>query len=164
MLTKKNIWFLTLFSIILIMAVYYISVPGQDTSLVNVDTSTNEDLTVTIQESEAITALRVSRDESLEKEVEAIKNILTDETKTSEEKSDAYEALKELNNNKGKEETLEKIIKSNFNYENFVKIDGSNVKIVIASKEHSYELANKIIKTVEGEFDKKIYVTVSFQS
>ena len=37
-------------------------------------------------------------------------------------------------------------------------------KVVIDSNEHSYELANKIINTVQNEFDKKMYITVSFQS
>lgn len=166
MLTKKNLWFLTLFSIILIMAVYYISVPedGSLTSLVNAEVKTDDALTVTMNESNSITALKVSRDESLAKEVEAIKNILTDEAKTTEEKSDAYEALKSLNNNKGKEEMLEKLIKTNFNYDNFIKIDNNNVKVVVDTNKHSYELANKIINTVEKEFDKKVYVTVNFGS
>lgn len=165
MLTKKNLWFLTLFSIILVMAVYYISVPtGEFTNLVNAETSNTEDLSITVKESEAITALRVSRDEELEKEVDAIKEILTDSKRTSAEKNDAYEALKSLNTNKGKEESLEKIIKTNFNYENFIKIDGNNVKVVIDTSEHSYELANKIINTVQNEFDKKMYITVNFQS
>lgn len=165
MLTKKNLWFLTLFSIILVMAVYYISIPGGDvSSLVSKEVSNNDDVEVSVKESGSITALRVSREETLEKEVEAIKEILTDEKKTTEEKSDAYEALKTLNNNKGKEESLEKLIKNNFNYDNFVKIDNSNIKVVIDTKEHSYELANKIISTVEKEFEDKVYITVSFGS
>jgi len=165
MLTKKNLWFLTLFSIILVMAVYYISVPTEsNTALVNAEVSTNDDVSVTVKESETITALKVSRDEALEREVESIKEILMDDAKTSEEKSDAYEALKTINSNKGKEESLEKLIKTNYNYENFVNIDNSNVKVVIDTKDHSYELANKIINTVQQEFDNKVYVTVSFGS
>ena len=106
MITKKNLWFLTLFSVILVMAIYYISVPTDEiTNLVNAETSDVETLNINVTESEAITALRVNRDEELEKEVNAIKAILTDSQKTSDEKNDAYEALKSLNTNKGKEET-----------------------------------------------------------
>lgn len=161
MLTKKNLWFLTLFSIILVMAVYYISIPAGDASLVNKTVETGG-TDAQITESSAISALRISRDESLANEVSQIKEILLDEAKTTEEKSDAYEALKELNANKGKEEALESSIKKNYNYDNFVKIDGSNVKVVIDADKHSYELANKIINEVQKEFDTKMYVTVSF--
>ena len=163
MLTKKNMWFLTLFSIILVMAVYYVSIPNGDvTRLVSKEANVSDELSVTVSEAEAITALKVGRDESLEKEVEAIKEILTSAEKTSEEKSDAYEALKSLNVNKCKEESLEKLLKTNFNFDNFVSIDGTNVKVVVDTKEHSYDLANKIINAVQNEFDKKVYATVTF--
>ncbi len=164
MLTKRNLWFLTLFSIILVMAVYYISVPNPESGLVNKEVETSKSANIDIEESGAISALRVNRDETLENEVSAIKEILMDEAKTTEEKSDAYEALKNLNLNKGKEEALETTIKKNFNYENFVKVDGTNVKVVVDAKDHSYELANKIMNTVQKEFDKDVYITVSFES
>ncbi len=160
MITKKNLWFLTLFSIILVMAVYYVSLPN--TNLVNKTVDSGKEVNVEIKESDSINALKVSRDETLEHEVAAIKEILIDEAKTTEEKSDAYEALKELNSTKGKEELLENIIKNDFNYDGYVKIDGSNVKVVIDSSSHSYELANKIMTTIQKQFDKKMYVTVSF--
>lgn len=162
MFSKKNLWFLTLFSIILVMAVYYISTPLSDDALVSKEVESGDSSSLDVDSSSAISSLRVSRDESLENEVNGIKSILMDTTTSSEEKSDAYEALKELNSNKGKEEALEALIKKNFNYENFVKIDGSNVKVVVDTKEHSYELANKIMTAVQGEFEKKVYITVSF--
>ena len=163
MLTKKNLWFLSLFSIILVMAVYYISVPSSEiTSLVSAEVDNNTNITV--KESSNITALKVSRDETLIKEVEAIKEILMSSAKSTEEKNEAYETLKFLNTTKGKEENLESIIKNNFNYDSFVSIDGNNVKVVIDTKEHSYELANKIMDTIEKEFNNKVYISVSFGS
>lgn len=162
MFSKRNLWFMTLFSIILVMAVYYISTPIADDALVSKEVNGGNASSIEVDSSSAINSLRVSRDESLANEVEGIKSILMDVSKTSEEKSDAYEALKELNSNKGKEEALEAIIKKDFNYENFVKIDGSNVKVVVDTKNHSYELANKIMNAVQKEFDKKVYITVSF--
>jgi len=162
MFSKRNLWFMTLFSIILVMAVYYISTPLSDDALVSKEVESGDSSSLDIDSSSAISSLRVSRDESLENEVNGIKSILMDTTTSSEEKSDAYEALKELNSNKGKEEALEALIKKNFNYESFVKIDGSNVKVVVDTKEHSYELANKIMTAVQGEFEKKVYITVSF--
>lgn len=162
MFSKRNLWFMTLFSIILVMAVYYISTPLNDDALVSREVEKGGGDSLDIDSSSVISSLRVSRDESLENEVNGIKSILMDTTTSSEEKSDAYEALKELNSNKGKEEALEALIKKNFNYENFVKIDGSNVKVVVDTDKHSYELANKIMNAVQGEFDKKVYITVNF--
>ncbi|HBA37908.1 MAG TPA: hypothetical protein DCY94_04220, partial [Firmicutes bacterium] len=100
MLTKKNLWFLTLFCIILVMSIYYIAMPNDNAGLVNRNVDSNG-VKTEVTESNTISALRVSREESLENEVSAIKEILLDESKSTEEKSDAYEALKELNANKG---------------------------------------------------------------
>lgn len=143
------------------MSIYYISIPAENAGLVSKEVD-NSGTNVEVLESSAISGLKVSRDESLAHEVSQIKDILLDETKSTEEKSDAYEALKELNANKGREESLEKLLNKNFNYETFVKIDGSNIKVVVNSKEHSYELANKIINVVQKEFTENVYVTVSF--
>ena len=164
MVTKKNLWFLTLFSIILVMAVYYISIPADEiSSLVSAEVSNNE-TNVSVNESSTIMALKVSRDENLEHEVSAIKDILTSSSKSTEEKNEAYETLKYLNTTKGKEESLEKKIKDTFNFDSFVSIDGNKIKVVLDTKEHSYELANKIINVIEKEFDNKVYTTVSFSS
>lgn len=147
------------------MTIYYIADPHiDDTSFVNKETNAPQSLSVTTSESEAITAMKIDRDSTLEKEVNAIKEILTDEEKTTEEKSDAYEALKSLNTNKGKEEKLEKLIKDTYNYDNFIKIDGIKVKAVIDTKDHSYDLATNIIGTIEKEFDNKVYVSVTFEA
>lgn len=164
MLNKKNMWFLTLFAIIVVMTIYYVVDPKIDqNAFVSKEVSTPQELSITTNESDAITAMKIDRDSTLEKEVNAIKEILTDELKTTEEKSDAYEALKSLNLNKGKEEKLEKLIKETYNYDNFIKIDGIKVKAVIDTKDHSYDLATNIINTIENEFTDKVYVSVTFE-
>ncbi len=164
MLNKKNMWFLTLFGIIIVMTIYYVADPKiEPTSFVTKNIDNPQSLSVSTKESDAITAMRINRDSALEKEVSAIKDILTDELKTTEEKSDAYEALKSLNTNKGKEEKLEKTIKDTYNFENFVQIDGQKVKVVVDTKDHSYDLASNIIDTVEKEFKDKVYVSVTFE-
>lgn len=163
MLTKKNMWYMTLFSIILVMAVYYVSFSEKDLKSVAGEVKTTKEALVTVKESENLTALRVSRDEKLEKEMAEVKKILNDETKTSEEKSDAYEALKKLTTNKGKSSSLEADIKKEFNLDSFVNIDSTKVKIVINSKEHSFELANKIMTFVQKDFEEKMYITITFE-
>lgn len=144
------------------MSIYYISSPTT-ISPVNKEINTSKEV-FDIIESSAIDNLKINRDATLASEVEAIREILTDEARTTEERSDAYQALKELNSTKSKEDALEATLKENFNYDAFVKIDASNVKVVLDTKDHSYELANKIIKTVQAEFKDNVYITVNFGS
>lgn len=161
MISKKNIWYLTLFSIILVFAVYYVSFSESKT--IKVSKGMNNETKLTVKENENLTALRVSRDEETEKEMKEVKEILNSDKANTEEKNDAYEALKKLTTNKGKATSLENMVKETFQLEAFVNIDNNKVKVVVSSKKHSYELANQIINKIQKEFDNKMYITVTFE-
>ena len=82
---------------------------------------------------------------------------------TIEEKNDAYEQIQHLNSNKASEEKLESIINDTYSVKSFVQIKDTTIKVVIANKDDSYELANNIINTVNNELDGTYYVTVKFE-
>ena len=165
MINKENLWFVTLFSLIIVLSIYYISIPDNLLKNITSNTSTtNSTSTVSnINESSALIALRVEADEETLKEIQTLEDILIDNTKTVVEKNDAYEQLLEVNINKGKEEELESLIKNEFKFDSFVKIDGNNINIVISSSTHTPEIANNIIRKVQEKFDTKKYITVKFQ-
>lgn len=164
MINKKNLWFLTLFSLILVLSVYYITMPSE--LLIGTEFETKKETQteeVSVEESEILVALRVEKEEQEEKEIEELKTILTNSDKTVEEKNNAFEKIKSINSKKSEEEKLENKIKDNFNLEAFVKIDGDQIRIVIASDSHDTELANKIMRCIQEEYDKKMYISVKFQ-
>lgn len=163
MINKENLWFVTLFSLIIVLSIYYISIP--DNLLKDITNNTNSNTTEVgnINESSALVALRVEADEETLKEIQTLEEILTDSTKSVVEKNDAYEELQQVNINKGKEEELENLIKTEFKYDAFVKINGNDISIVISSSEHTPEIANNIIRKVQEKFDTKKYITVKFQ-
>ena len=53
-------------------------------------------------------------------------------------------------------------IKETYKLDSFVKIDNNDVDIVIIKKEHDISLANKIMKTISGEFEDKVSVSIKF--
>ncbi len=163
MINKTNLWFLTLSSIILVLAIYYIAIPGEDTNLVFSSKPTGEAIETKIEESEVLTAMRVSKEEQHLDSIQLLQEILLDTKKTVDEKNEAYEQIKYLNSTKANEEKLEGIINDNFKVSSFVEIKENKVKITIVNKEHSYTLANDIICTVNKELDNTYYVTVKFQ-
>lgn len=168
MINKKNLWFLTLFSLILVLSVYYITMPSEllltNNSNYLKDTNDKTKKTaVTVEESEVLTALRVTSDEKLEKEIDSLKEILSNKESTVEEKNNAFEKMKNLNENKAKEKEIESKIEEIHKLKSFVKIDDTGVKVTINSSEHNKELANKIMRTVQEKFDTKINVTVEFK-
>ena len=118
---------------------------------------------VEVKASDVIVALQVASDESVLKEMNEYQSILLDDTATIEEKNDAYNALQALSNSKSECEKIKKMITEKFKYDSFIKIDGDAISITIASKEHSKEIANKIIREVQNLYDKQKYITIKFE-
>ena len=170
MINKKNLWFLTLFSLILVLSVYYITMPNEllltnSSNYLNTDSkkTETEKTSVEVEESEILTALRVTSDENLEKEIDSLKEILNNKDTTVEEKNKAFEKMKTLNENKVLEKEIESKIEEIHKLKSFVKIEDKNVKVTIDSKNHTTELANKIMRTVQENFSSKVNVTVEFK-
>ena len=162
-INKQNLWFLTLFSLILVLSIYYLTMP--DEVLETIKTSNNEESNevVEIEDSDILAALRVEADEETSKEMSTYQEVLLNESATVEEKNDAYEALKDLNQIKGKEEAIEKAIEENHKLKSFVKIKEDQVQVVISNKDHDEKLANSIIRTVQSNFETQMFITVKFQ-
>ena len=167
MINKKSLWFLTLFSLILVLSIYYITMPNE--LLLNTNTlekASKEEPTVSIEESKSpdlLVSLRLESDEKMSKEIEDLQLVLTNVESTTEEKNNAYEKIKELNNNRGTEEKLENQIKETFDLSSFVKINEDKINITVQSKENSESLANNIMRAIQQNFEQKKYITVKFQ-
>ena len=167
MINKKSIWFLTLFSLILVLSVYYITMPSELLLNTNADYTSkenNETPTTTINESTFLVALRVEAEEELLKEMENLRLILNSNESSIEEKNEAFDKMKELNTTKGEEEKLENKIKEVYQLESFVKIKDDQIEIVVNKKENDNDLANKIMRTIQDEYETPKYITVKFAS
>ena len=162
MISKQNLWFLTLFSLILVLSVYYVTMPNDLLKDVESDVS-KEVIIDEVTEVSSLVALRVSLEEERQSEMDVLQEAMTKEDISSTEKNNLYEKLKYLNEIQGQEDLLEKKIKSNLKLDCFVKIDNSNVSCVCISSEHDNILANKVMRLIQEEFKVKKYITVKFQ-
>ena len=167
MINKKNLWFLTLFSLVLVLSIYYVTMPNEllitnNGNIIEDDLEVSND-NVEISESSIISALKVEDNNQVLNDITTLKEKLTNSDISVEEKNMVFEELKALNNNSSKEETIESKIKSTYSYDNFVKIDNDQVRVVVGTKDHNVELANNIMRLVQSEFDKKMYISVEFQ-
>ena len=97
MINKQNMWFVTLFSIILVLSIYYVTI--SDNTLQEIIENNEQSVAkeVNVEESDVLVALRVSSDEEVLAEMEKLQTILLDETASIEEKNDAYTSLQTLN-------------------------------------------------------------------
>ena len=166
MISKQNLWFLTLFSLILVLSVYYITMPNDllknNLNINNVEKKFTKKKN-TIEEVSSLVAMRVSLEEERQNEMDVLQEQLTNNKTTSDEKNNAYEKLKYLNEVQGKEESLEKKIKDKYKLDCFVKIDNTNIDLVCVSSKHDNALANNIMRLVQENYKDKMYITVKFQ-
>ena len=120
MINKQNLWFITLFALILILGIYYISLP-ESTLPVFENTETKLDNAIKVTDSDVIIALKLSEEEKILKEMEDAQKILIDKSSSKEKKNEAYNTLKDLNYKKGKTSQIENLIKEKFNLNSCVK-------------------------------------------
>lgn len=169
MINKKNLWFLTLFSLILVLSVYYITMPSELLMTTNNDYTNTEEVSKTeepvinVEESNILTALRIEAEEQVSNEIEELQAILVNADASPEEKNLAYEKIKNINNIRTEEEKLEKEINETFNLKAFVKINGDQIRVVISSDKHDSELANNIIRKIQENYEQNKYISVKFQ-
>ncbi|HPE14780.1 MAG TPA: SpoIIIAH-like family protein [Bacilli bacterium] len=161
MANKQSLWFLVLFSLILVLSVYYITMPNE-LFLTN-NTYDDENDVVEIKESEIITAMKVELDTQREELITTIKEELNNASLAIEEKNNAYEKLLYLNQLQGVEETIETKIKKEFSLDSFVKVEDNNVTVVVVKDEHDATLANDIMASIQKEFDDKMHIKVTFK-
>ncbi len=164
MINKQGLWFVTLFSLILVLSIYYVTVKDDNLlALATTKTTDNNMEVVETTESSVLVSLRVQDEEEMLAEMESLQTILLDDTASLQEKNDAYNSLQTLNANKGREESLEKKVTEKYNLECFVKIKNDQIQVTVASKEHNPTLANNIIRTIQEEYENQMYIVVKFQ-
>lgn len=163
MINKQSIWLLTLFSLILVLSVYYITMPSEFLTTASNVVEEEKKEVVKVTQSEVISTLKVESEEEREERMGELQTILTSEASTSEEKNNAYEELKTLNILKGKEDELSAKITEKYKVENFIKIKDDQVRVVVIKDKHDAKLANEIMNLVQESFDSKMYISVKFQ-
>lgn len=166
MISKQNLWFFTLFSFILVLGVYYVTIPNDHLSFNKVNTNKEAKNKVEVSEvveESPLTAMRVNLQEERAEEMNVIQEKLTSEELSGEEKNNYYEQLKYLNEVQGKEEAIEKNIKDNLKLDCFTRIDNNNISVVCISQEHDSTLANNIMRLIQKDYKEKKNITVKFQ-
>lgn len=161
MINKNNLWFLTLFSLILILGVYYVTLPSDVLDKIKIKDKVEEP--VVKEEENPLTALRVSLEETRKTSKEKLEKELTKTEITTTEKNNIYEQLKYLNEIQSKEEKLEKEIKKQLNINCFTKIDNKDIEVICISKEQNKRLANNIMRLIQENYTNKLNITVKFQ-
>ena len=93
MINKKNLWFLTLFSLVLVLSIYYVTMPNEIFDK-NIKETTTDNSTTKVEETSIISALKVEDDNNVMDKINSLKEKLTSTDISTEEKNSVFEELK----------------------------------------------------------------------
>lgn len=164
-MNKQNFLFVTLFSLILVLSVYYVTMPND--LLLNVDESSvkeDEIVSLSVDEASLISALRINKEEERISLQSDYQSILTSSESTVDEKNDALEKIKFLNETAVLESSLEEKIKTQYKIECCIEVDNSSISTTCSSSNHNNSLANNIMRSIQEEFESNKYITIKFET
>ena len=146
-MNKQNLWFLTLFSLVLVLGIYYVTMPNEllmgkeDTKVVVKKTKPKAEKTVKVTESSTLEAMRVSLTESRKEQINSLQSQLTDNKMTAEEKNNAAAVVTEDSSNEG--EKKYKRVLCLLSDENYMHLKKQAGAMGITMKEYLNELVEK---------------------
>ncbi|MGG3841482.1 SpoIIIAH-like family protein [Anoxybacillus kestanbolensis] len=192
MLKKQTVWLLTMFSLVVVLSVYYVTSPqlteevafeqkeeaNNEKDLKPTDEAMQEEVAnegevaneeeVTVEQNNAtsddlFTALRLEIEDERSKLRQELNAIVASNNVSAEEKNKAIDQLQQLSNIAEKEAVLETLIKSKGYDDALVRAHENQVHITVKAKEHSEKAANEIIQLVQSELGRVQDVAVRFQ-
>ena len=173
MINKQGLIFLTLTSLILVLSVYYVTMPTEillttNSSYVNNSEEVssekdNKQEVVKVEEENTISAMKSILNDERRDKVKELNNKLINKELTIEEKNNIYEEIKVINKLEAMEEDIEKIVKEEHKLDSFVKVKDDIIEITVKSSKHNTNLAAKIMTSVEKKYS-NMYISVSFKA
>jgi len=153
-MNKQAITFLTLFSLILVLSIYYILLPPElaEDSQVNVSERSNSEIEI----------LQSELEEKRETLISENNDIIASANSDNDTISAALEMIAETKDVAAKERELTTIIKELGFEESFVEIDNNSVKVIVEKNDGDRSDANTIIKAILSHLGNEYQVEVKF--
>lgn len=146
---KQAIAFFTMFSLILMLSIYYITLPKDTAKTSKTDVS-------------VISTLDEEKESNTQEEKEKNDDVISDPDTDEDSKNEAILKNETLKENEELQKSYSKMI-SDMGYENSVEIKEKTVYITV-SGEQDDSVASTIMKTLYKEIGNKYFIEVSFNS
>ncbi len=150
-MNKQAFTFLTLFSLILVLSIYYIMLPSsQSENVTNVEST--------------ISQLQEELDQKRNEIIAENNEIIAQESSTTEAINEALETISETKSLSGKEKDIVSMILELGYEEAYVEIDNKTIKVTIKKADASSSDASNIIKEILNLMGNDYQVEVKFIS
>lgn len=154
-MNRQAITFLTLFSLILVLSIYYVLLPPE-TETKEVAVNSNE-----------LSQIEILQEELDQKRADLISEnnaIIASSESSSDEIASALASISEAKETAALEKEITKIINDAGFKSAFVEVENKTIKVVVDKKEANSSDANSIIKTIMEKTNNEYQVEVKFIS
>lgn len=160
-MNKQATAFLTMFSLILMLSVYYVTLPSgeevvvqedereQEEVMNQADENTNEDMQSTITSKQ-------------EEELYKHNSVISDIESSEEEKQNALNTIEQMKANMQIQQQIQETLTAE-GFQSAIEIDGDTCKVVILESEDTAENANLIMKKAYEISEGRYFIEVSFK-
>lgn len=171
---KRTVWFLTLFSLVAVISVYYLLEDNKtpnilalftddsiaDTEILGVNQEVKK---IVNSESDLFQEMRLETSNKRSQLREQLDQQIASTDYTPEQKNEAFNKREELINRESSEATLEMLVKS-FGYDDaLVRIEDEKVAVTVMSDTNDKKQVNEIAHMIMTELDDNVVVTVDIK-
>lgn len=149
-MNKQAITFISLFTLILVLSIYYMMLPQE---------KTNE---VSQQQPSSIEELQIALDKKREDIINENNDLIAKESSTTEMINKALETISQTKDLKDKEKELIELLQKEGYQDVFLEIDNKIVKVTILKKDATQSDANHVIKIILNHIGEQYQVEVKF--
>jgi stage III sporulation protein AH len=179
MLKKQTVWLLTMLSLMIVLSIYYMTSDSEDLAYMNNSAKESEETAATDAvengddaevneinpaEDELFTTIRMELQDKRSMEKDRLKEVVASSSAGTDEKNEAMDQMKSLDDLAAKETILQdSILSAAADYEDvLVRTDDNKVHVHVKVDELSKEEANNIMQMVKDELG-EVTVDVNFQ-
>jgi len=166
MKNRRLISFLSLFSLVLVLSIYYVLVPVNNATLNNAGVGDGDDSVVSVTDGEDayFENLELAKVSKLTSDIDELNQIVASSSSTMEEKVNALEMIAQKNKMSKEEEALKKVIKEAGYSNAYVEYEDNVVNILVAKKDATKSDAVTIIKLAYEKLGNSYTPSVSFKA
>ena len=166
MKAKRIVSFCSLFSLVLILSVYYVLSPVTLTNNETVNSEINNDEVVEVLDGETayFENLEVLKETAFLEEIKQLEAVLASASSSSTEKIEALEVKSEKTKMNAKEKELATLIKEKGYTNVYVEFEGAKLNVLVSKQDASKSDALDIIRTVYRSVDLKYTPSVMFKA
>ncbi len=162
-MNKQGLWFITLFSLTLVLGVYYVTMPQNSFSGSKKKEKVKK-VSLVKDDLDTISAYKEAALVEREDEKKKLEKTLSKNDTDANSKKEALAKIKSIKNREALEESIEKSLKKNLKLNCFSKIsDGNNMKVFCVSKESNKDIALNVMRDAQSNLDSKYNISVKLE-